>query len=502
MIRLKPDQYVLDQVEACRDAWTDALISAGLGLKERNAIVSPQGDMMRVVFTSMDLPEDQAGVSITVEAHEDIDSNIEILVTLRLGPNNQNQSLQRDWVSWIINHEIEQNNLPIKHWTSLPNSNRVPREKIQQFADILDKLILKNEQRMSALPQLQAATKNLLKVFAPLVRASTMMPVAEVELAPVNEKTIRNTFYGTFYGYFEVIVKDALVSNTAAPDIFVHVNTLMETAVSNFSDSGIKIKSLYPRRDGDDLIITVNPYFKQDGPLKIGSSIRAFYASTPKRANLKREARQAMAIGDTLETDHLRIHRFMDSVRIWDLTNAGKRGKRVDVAVVYDLDYIKENDIATAWFEQWLSKTVAGATFDQAVKDAQQFKGKLEQAGVYPIPKISLDQTRGIDVDPPQSIMKKLDFKVVDTPGLTLTVFATPSRVAIREVTFILNKEGKRGTYLHDITVGNTENRKEKLSLYSWVIMNENRLKQAQNLTDVKEMLKADGIPYDTFYLD
>jgi hypothetical protein len=38
--------------------------------------------------------------------------------------------------------------------------------------------------------------------------------------------------------------------------------------------------------------------------------------------------------GDSVEKGSLRLHRFMDSLVLWDLTNAGKRGKRVEKTVV------------------------------------------------------------------------------------------------------------------------------------------------------------------------
>lgn len=41
-----------------------------------------------------------------------------------------------------------------------------------------------------------------------------------------------------------------------------------------------------------------------------------------------------MQIGETRERGTLRIHRFRPCLKLWDLTNAGKRGKRVRVAVV------------------------------------------------------------------------------------------------------------------------------------------------------------------------
>jgi hypothetical protein len=43
---------------------------------------------------------------------------------------------------------------------------------------------------------------------------------------------------------------------------------------------------------------------------------------------LNRYAR--LNIGDTVERGMLRIHRWADSIELWDLTNAGKRGKKVE----------------------------------------------------------------------------------------------------------------------------------------------------------------------------
>lgn len=502
MLKEKPDQYILDQMEVCRDAWSNALTSTGLGLREEKSYSIGRGDSMTVTFTTPHIPKEFVRISLDVEVH-DKGSDVQVSVHLRVGAKDFDNE-KNNWVHSITDPEFWDNNLPVEYWTDLSDSERVHKGKIKQLTDVLEKLIARNEQRLSALPRFQAAVNKLADLLEPLVEGSQRLPVAEVQVPPTNDTALRSTSSGTFYGYFNIYIKNAFVGPEKPFEIAKHLKELADTAISRFSDSEILFNFVSPSIDlNKGAVWAVFPYFKQDGPLmKFGSSIRTLYANTPKQAALKREARQAMNPGDTLETDHLRIHRFMDSVRIWDLTNAGKRAKRVDVAVVYDLDYIKGNDIATAWFEQWLSKTVAGSTFDQAVDGIKQFMEKLERIGAYPMPKFNQSQVKGIDVDPPQSVMKKVEYNVVDTPGLTLTVFATPSRVAIREVTFILNKEGKRGTYLHDVTVGNTENRKEKLALYSWVVMNESRLKQAQNLVGVKEMLKADGVPYDTFYLD
>jgi hypothetical protein len=51
----------------------------------------------------------------------------------------------------------------------------------------------------------------------------------------------------------------------------------------------------------------------------------------------------ALSVGDTIENGNIRIHRFRDSIRMWDLTNAGKSGKSVDYFWASDFDYLPEH---------------------------------------------------------------------------------------------------------------------------------------------------------------
>ena len=70
--------------------------------------------------------------------------------------------------------------------------------------------------------------------------------------------------------------------------------------------------------------------------------IRSRYAHT-KQADLP--------VGKTYESDakKLRIHRYRGSLQITDLTNAGKRGKRVSQTSVYDLDMFRDAETIKDW---------------------------------------------------------------------------------------------------------------------------------------------------------
>jgi hypothetical protein len=41
-------------------------------------------------------------------------------------------------------------------------------------------------------------------------------------------------------------------------------------------------------------------------------------------------SRIALTVGETIENGMIRVHRYRDVIHVWDLTNAGKRGKRVE----------------------------------------------------------------------------------------------------------------------------------------------------------------------------
>jgi hypothetical protein len=46
--------------------------------------------------------------------------------------------------------------------------------------------------------------------------------------------------------------------------------------------------------------------------------------------------------GERFESDSIRAHQFMNSIKIWDLSNAGKRGRKVDVLTIIATDNASE----------------------------------------------------------------------------------------------------------------------------------------------------------------
>jgi hypothetical protein len=119
-----------------------------------------------------------------------------------------------------------------------------------------------------------------------------------------------------------------------------------------------------------------------------------------KLVPLLRQADTALT-GKTMENDSLRFHVYRGSVRVWDLTNAGKRGKKVEGFALYDTDMTGSSDYGVA-----MAKHIEQYTFRLRQLD---FKKALTQARAlvrvgreYDLnsPKIHDFQEKGVDVAP------------------------------------------------------------------------------------------------------
>lgn len=96
-----------------------------------------------------------------------------------------------------------------------------------------------------------------------------------------------------------------------------------------------------------------------------------------------RACSSSLGRGDTYENGMLRIHRYADHFRVWDLTNAGKRGKKVDVLLVLPSD------------QDWMINVSKELTKYTNYKDVVAFfESQSEHA------KLRAETERGVDVTP------------------------------------------------------------------------------------------------------
>jgi hypothetical protein len=131
-------------------------------------------------------------------------------------------------------------------------------------------------------------------------------------------------------------------------------------------------------------------------------------------ASLKREKIRAgmrpepIQIGDTFENAYIRAHRYRDVLRVTDLTNAGKRGKKVRQFSVSTPD---QNPLIV------LSASIKTMTYDQAIAEAREMGTKPSE-----------EELRGIDVHAANT-------KKVDISNNEVSIYSDPTSFIVRDLT-------------------------------------------------------------------
>jgi len=173
--------------------------------------------------------------------------------------------------------------------------------------------------------------------------------------------------------------------------------------------------------------------------------------------------------GESVEKGSIRIHRYDRDIAVWDLTNAGKRGKTVNSFVLYDifrsgneLDLMEELEKATS--------------FEQALKIAKKYVDKDENIKLY-------ERThKGIEISP-------ADFKPISIEGKDVFIkadydsFRVRDRSDINEETCIPAIKGGKA----DIKV-----------FYRWVKDNQEKIKK-MNFNQIVSEMHKEGIRYHRY---
>lgn len=180
-----------------------------------------------------------------------------------------------------------------------------------------------------------------------------------------------------------------------------------------------------------------------------------------------------LRIGETWENDKFRVHRYASSLVVTDLTNAGKRGKKVDEFALYGLDMkllpqegiVDEIMMLVQRGDSW--KRVL-----QAAEEAHALGAGLE-----------VRSPRGVDVLPGGT--KPLELK---TPNLYIT--ADPKTFMVRD----LKDTNNEPTAIPPMSGGKTAAAK----FYAWLKTNQDRVKSLDYRGILKAMSSA-GIGYHDY---
>ena len=187
--------------------------------------------------------------------------------------------------------------------------------------------------------------------------------------------------------------------------------------------------------------------------------------------------------GDTWESESgvYRVHRSRVSIRFWDLTNAGKRGKNVPTFVVYDLDFamraIKGNPKAQNALFSFMSKLTKFRNYSEAFMAAEVMRSLIEKESMSP-PGLESRTEKGIHVAP-------AGFKPISINTDQIRIESDWSSFSVRDNTDTYNLQ----TCIPAIKGGKADIK----VFYRWVKDNQSRIKNMA-FHDVTKAMDGLGI--------
>lgn len=181
----------------------------------------------------------------------------------------------------------------------------------------------------------------------------------------------------------------------------------------------------------------------------------------------------ALNVGETFENEHYRIHRYADSIKVMDLTNAGKRGKKVDAVTLYDFPRLSPVESAALGYVLWAKRNSPfSKMLEQAKEDAEILGCKIEVSAY-----------RGVDVMP-------AGVQPIAIRGEHIYVEASPLSFTVRDN----DDQNNLPTCIPAIKGG----KKSIPVFYRWVKENRGSIGR-MTFRDVLKQMDALGIDYHSF---
>lgn len=189
------------------------------------------------------------------------------------------------------------------------------------------------------------------------------------------------------------------------------------------------------------------------------------------KRELARHGGGPIPVGETMENGKIRAHRFASAVRVWDLTNAGRRGKNVDIFVMYDLDRVKGyGDLIDAF-----TASLRKSDYQTALRNAEQVMSTIHAAeGSTWAPKLEKRQEKGVRVDPPGQ-----DPINISTPLLVARI--EPQDFFFKDLT---------DKYNEPAIMPRKRKRSATKKVYAWAQQNQDKI-QRMSLSEVMDTLRS-----------
>lgn len=195
-------------------------------------------------------------------------------------------------------------------------------------------------------------------------------------------------------------------------------------------------------------------------------------------------ARYKQAFGGwTVVVGDIRIQRWNHAIRVWDLTNAGKRGKKVDVLDIVserNLPFQEEQDFIGRIYERIQAYDTLSEVWASIKDYMDEFPDSL---------KMSKSQERGIDVQPAGSTSLRL------TTSTGCTITATPLEWHLTHTSEFVGPKGNKFT---QDTIYSSKDKKSAKLFYNWLLGNTKEISR-MTIQDFQALWNSIGAKFTTY---
>jgi hypothetical protein len=194
----------------------------------------------------------------------------------------------------------------------------------------------------------------------------------------------------------------------------------------------------------------------------------------------------ALELGRGTFTDHLKLHHFHGSLRITDMQNAGKRGKKVKELT------LRPNTLNEDLCDRTIKHAVGSIlhmTYDQAKSHLEEI---LAREGHGTLFKLDEQELRGIDVEPRGTTIN-LEKKFPD--GTIVRITSSPHDFLVTN-SAVISAPGKAADGYRQDTLYHPRSKQDGILFYGWL---QDNLSKAANMTIQELMAVWDslGVRYD-----
>ena len=199
----------------------------------------------------------------------------------------------------------------------------------------------------------------------------------------------------------------------------------------------------------------------------------------------------ALEVGGDFFTEHLKLHHFHGSLTITDMTNAGKRGKKVRTLTMVPNSH--GNDELAGKVIKHAVNSILHMTYDHAKAALEKVLQDQQGRGQVNLFELHETAVRGIDVEP-MGITIKLEKKFPN--GTIVSIHASPHEFRVTN-SVVISAPGKTADGFRQDTNYWSVGKKDGILFYGWITDN---LSHVANMTilDLQKVWDSLGARYDS----